>query len=212
MGVQPVPNLFATTLREHGGGDIRILDELSAGRGMAAGGKRASMALVLGVALAVVLALTSLMWEGEPVASRMVEGADVVAVSAPAVMGVRQEPVPAVPVFVSPVQEVRTPAATIVEMAGPDMERPGAAIGRSGGAGGGRPVKDVEGRANARGARGATVRETAARSQSKRSDDPRAGARHAAPPVRRQPEMTRNVEDRVDADVQVIEAIVARPR
>lgn len=212
----PVPNLFATTSRADVRSDVRILDELSAGRRMAAGGKRVLMVLVLGVGLAVVSVLTMLWWDGGRATFGIDEAADGVEVSVPVVTGGREEPVPAMPVLAPPVQEVLAPAATIVEIPVPGVEASGGAIRRSEGAGvdpaRGRLVKGVGRGTNARGAHGAAVREGAARSQSKRGDVPRSSARHTVSQGQRQPAVTKNVEEWVDADVQVIEAIVTRPR
>ncbi|MCK9985568.1 MAG: hypothetical protein AzoDbin1_02040 [Azoarcus sp.] len=159
------------------------------------------MVLVLGAALAIVSALVFVAWESGRATFRVDEDVDLVAESAPIVSGVRQEPVLAEQRPAPPLQEVRTPAATIVEMPVQGAEKPEA-----------RPASGVVRGANARALHGATVRGSPARSPSKRGGDSKADFAHSAPQVRRLPAITKDVEERVDADVQVIEAIVTRSR
>lgn len=218
VGAQPAPSLFATTVCEPGHGDVRILGELSAGRRVGAGGRRVRMALVLGAVLAIVLALSFVIWERWRATSGLNEGegVDVVAMSAPVAAEVRQEPAPAVQEFVPPQQEVRVPAATIVELPSPEGEKPEMAIRRPGVASvrrtETRPAREATRVADARASHGATVRHSAAKSQGKRGGDSTADSKHATPQVRRQSAVAKDVEERIDSDVQVIEAIVTRSR
>lgn len=159
------------------------------------------MALVSGAALAIVSALVFVAWERGRATFRVDEDVELVAESAPVVSAVRQGPVLAVQRLAPPLQEVRTPAATIVEMPVQGAEKPEV-----------RPASGATRGANARAVHGATVRGSPARSPSKRGGDRKADSAHSAPQVRRLPAITKDVEERGDADVQVIEAIVTRSR
>ncbi|MBD5801137.1 hypothetical protein AZOA_05440 [Azoarcus sp. Aa7] len=187
---------------------------------MGARGGRAGMVLVLGAVLAVVAALAFVMWERWRATAGVNEGGgeglDVVAMSAPIAAGVRQELVPAVQELAPPLQEARVPAATIVEMPSREEEKSETAIGRPGVANARptetRPAREATRVAEARASRGAVVRHAATRSQGKRGGDSTADLRHVPPQIRRQSAVPKDVEERIDSDVQVIEAIVTRSR
>lgn len=179
------------------------------------------MVLVLGAVLAVVAALAFVMWERWRATAGVNEGGgeglDVVAMSAPPIAaGVRQELVPAVQELAPPLQEARVPAATIVEMPSLEEEKSETAIGRPGVANARptetRPAREATRVAEARASRGAVVRHAATRSQGRRGGDSTPDLRHAPPQVRRQSAVPNDVEERIDSDVQVIEAIVTRSR
>lgn len=205
MAPRPLPSLFAPDQGEPGH-DVRILDALSAGRGRRAVGGRVATALTLGVVLVVVPVLVFVMWErwriGADEGGR--EPVDVVATSAPVVTDVGQERLPAVQVPVMPpVQELRPPAATIVEMPVLRGEQPrtgdSPSVGARAGLAGVRPPRAV-------------VRALAASAKSKAAGERKADARRPAPLARAQSAAPKSVEEQVDADVQVIEAIVTRAR
>lgn len=205
MAPRSLPSLFAPDQGEPGH-DVRILDALSAGRGRRAVGGRAATALTLGVVLAVVPVLVFVMWErwriGADEGGR--EPVDVVAMSAPVVTDVGQERLPAVQVPVMPpVQELRPPAATIVEMPvmRGEQSRTGdsPSVGARAGLAGGRPPREV-------------ARAPAASAKSKAAGERKTDARRSAPLARTQSAAPKPAEEQVDADVQVIEAIVTRAR
>ncbi|NMG28246.1 hypothetical protein [Aromatoleum evansii] len=161
------------------------------------------MVLAAGAALAVVGVLFFAMWEswrapvGESAGGR--EPLDVVPVSAPMETETRPERLPTVQASVMPpVPEFRAPAATIVEMPAQRVEPPRIVDSRSGG------VKRV--------AQREVARASAASAKPKPGGERAAEARRGAPPVRMQPAVPKHAEERVDADVQVIEAIVTRAR
>ena len=218
-GAQAAPSLFAVAVCEPGHGDVRILDELCGGRRREAGGRRARMALVMIAVLAIVLAPSFVIWERWRATAGVTEGGgeglDVVAMSVPIAAGVRQEPVPAAQELVPPLREARAPAATIVEMPSSEGERPETAIRRPGVASA-RPAGVRSARVarvtDTRASRGATVPHAAARSQGTRGGDSAANARHPLPQVRRPSAVPKDVDERIDSDVQVIEAIVTRSR
>lgn len=178
------------------------------------------MALFMIAVLAIALAPSLVIWERWRATAGVTEGGgeglDVVAVSVPIAAGVRQEPVPAAQELVPPLREARAPAATIVEMPSSEGERPETAIRRPGVASarpaGVRSARDVARVTDMRASRGATVLHAAARSQGARGGDSAANARHPLPQVRRPSAVPKEVDERIDSDVQVIEAIVTRSR
>lgn len=178
------------------------------------------MALVVIAVLAIVLAPSFVIWERWRATAGVTEGGgeglDVVAMSVPIAAGVRQEPVLAAQELVPPLREARAPAATIVEMPSSEGERPETAISRprvaSARPAGVRSARDVARVADTRASRGATVLHAAARSQGARGGDSAANARHPLPQVRRPSAVPKDVDERIDSDVQVIEAIVTRSR
>lgn len=178
------------------------------------------MALVAGAALAVVAVLAFMMWGRWRATAGVDEGGgkgvDVLIVTAPRAAEVRQESVPAVRELAPPLQEARVPAATIVEMPSREGEKPEASVSRAGMASA-RPAETRPASAgvrvgDARASRAATLSRAAAKPQGKRGGDSRADARHSPPQVRRQSVVSKDVEERIDSDVQVIEAIVTRSR
>ncbi|NMF90414.1 hypothetical protein [Aromatoleum petrolei] len=179
------------------------------------------MVLAAGVVLAVAGLLVFVMQK--PWRSTGGEGAvepesvDLVGMSAPVVTDVRQERLPEVraPVM-PPVQEFRAPAATIVEMPVQRVELPNKVDSPPGVANvsvaGGRRPSEAAGRGAMRVAPREVARTSTASAKSKPGGGRKADARRGAPPVRTQPGGPKHVEERVDADVQVIEAIVTRTR
>lgn len=220
VSAQTAPSLFATTACEPGHGDVRILDELSAGRREKAGGRRVYMTLVLSAVLAIALALSFVMWVRwrAPAGAHQGggDGLNVVAMNAPITAGVRQESVSAVQDLAPPPLEARAPTATIIEMPSPQGEKPEMAVRRPEVASARPPetrsAREVTRVAGARAARGATVSRAAARSQGRRGGDSVADSRHSPSQVRRQSVVPKDAEGPIDADVQVIEAIVTRSR
>lgn len=159
--------------------------------------------MAAGAALAVAGVLTLAMWEPwrAPVAESAGgrESLDVVAVSVPVETENRPERLPAMQAPVMPpVPEFRAPAAIIVEVPVQRVEPPRIVDSRSGGA---KRIAQRE-----------VARASAVSAKSKPGGERAAEARRGAPPVRMQPAVPKHAEERVDADVQVIEAIVTRAR
>lgn len=219
MAARPLPSLFAPSQREQGHGDVRILGELSAARRTGAGGGGAGKALALVALLVVVGVLVVVMWvpgrEPAGVGAGGREPVDVVAMSAPVTTGAGRERLPdAQRLEMPPVQESLAPAATIVEMAAQRVEQPKMVGGPAGGArarmvDGGRS-SDVAGRGTARAAQREVARGSVAGAKSKVAGERMADAGRSAPLARTRSAAPRLLEDQVDADVQVIEAIVTR--
>ena len=211
-GAHVVPSLFATALRDSGRGDVRILDELSSGGGSGARARRVGVVLISAGMLALVSVLCFAMWERGRTTSHLDEDVDMVAVGAPVVAGVRETVTSAEQEYSPLMQEIRAPAATIVEMATQEVDRPVRAFRRTEGTGGIRSAREAVRGARTPRRHGGTVRELAARSPSHGENGARADTGHAVPQVRRHSAMTKNSLEPVDADVQVIEAIVTRSR
>lgn len=178
------------------------------------------MARVVGAVLAIAMASSFGIWElwraTAGVTGGRNERLDVVAVGAPAAAGVRQEPPPAAQALAPALRETPIPTATIIEMPSLEGEKPEMAIRRQGAASarkaGIRSAREVSRGADTRASRGATVPLGGAKSQWKRGGDAAADSRHSPLKARRQSTVPKDVEERIDSDVQVIEAIVTRSR
>lgn len=174
------------------------------------------MALTLGATLVVVGVPAFVMWVSWRATTGVGEGGrepvDMVAMSAPVVNGIGQERLSEVQVPVMPPgQEPRAPAATIVEMPVQRVEQPRSGesrlVGTRAGVAGGRPPREA-----VRASQREVVRASAASAKSKAVGERKAEARRPAPLSRAQSAAPKPVAENVDADVQVIEAIVTRAR
>lgn len=209
-GLSRVPSLFSSA--PHGGGacEFPILDELSGKGGRIVGDRWVKKVLVTGVVLALGVGLIALGWGARCPSPRFDGRVDALTGEVPAVTKVRSEPM-------ARVHDAHIQAATIVEVPASIMETQRLVAS-------GRGVSNAgDGNARIGDARpekvhGAARQESAVRVAGKESVlKGRGGTRMAvvkaaAMPTRRLPPNAKQVETSVDADVQVIEAIVTRSR